>query len=79
MARKQDNISLMCWAGDDVGEEWTHSAWRDKGELKDLQSCNHTIEAFVGFGPRCVSITVHLLITPSNPKGLAVHSRLFIS
>lgn len=37
-------------------------------ESEDLQSCNHTIEAFVRSGPRCVSITVHLLITPSNPK-----------
>lgn len=37
-------------------------------ESEDLQSCNHTIEVFVGSGPHCVSITVHLLITPSNPK-----------
>lgn len=34
---------------------------------KESQSCNYTKEAFVRSGPRCVSITVHLLIT-SNPK-----------
>lgn len=46
---------------------WTNSvAWQRR--VEDLQSCNRTIEAFVRSGPRCVSITVHLLITPSNPK-----------
>lgn len=40
-------------------------AWQRR--VEDLQSCNYTTEAFVRSGPRCVSITVHLLIT-SNPK-----------
>lgn len=46
---------------------WTNSvAWQRR--VKDLRSCNHTMEAFVKSGPRRVSITVHLLTTPSNPK-----------
>ena len=46
---------------------WTNSvAWQRR--VEDLQSCNRTIEVFVRSGPCCVSITVHLLITPSNPK-----------
>lgn len=65
MATLQDNISFICWVDDDVSQVCEQTLWRDKGEWK---SCNRTIEAFVRSGPRCVSITVHLLITPSNPK-----------
>lgn len=41
-------------------------AWQRR--VEDLQSYNRTIEVFVRSGPCCVSITVHLLITPSNPE-----------
>lgn len=47
---------------------WTNSVvWQRKVE-SNLESCNRTIEAFVRSGLCCISITVHLLITPSNPK-----------
>lgn len=45
---------------------WTNSlAWQRR--VEDLQSCNCSTETFVRSWPRCVSITVHLLIT-SNPR-----------
>lgn len=71
-------IHLLAWWWWCQSRLWTNFvAWQERAE--DLQSYNHTIEAFVRFRPRCVSITVHLLITPSNPKALDIHVRLFIS
>lgn len=67
MAAGKDNIPihLPCWWRCQSCP-WANSvAWQRR--VEDLQSSDRTIEASVRSGPCCVGITLHLIITPSNP------------
>lgn len=67
MATTDHSILFICWVDDDVRQDCEQTVVSQR-TVESLESCNCKTEAFLRSGPCCISITVHLLITPSNPK-----------